>query len=88
MNTDSDRKLHFKEFKSATKKDWKEKATADLKGASISSLNWHPFEENENILVEPYYTQEDVHDLDYLRDFHESRKNELGWKSFIRLTDI
>ncbi|MFW5760818.1 MAG: methylmalonyl-CoA mutase family protein [Cyclobacteriaceae bacterium] len=56
----------FSEFPSISKEQWKEKAIKDLKGADFEKLVWKTLEGFE---IEPFYTIEDIADLDYLQKF-------------------
>lgn len=61
--------LHFSEFNTASKKDWINKLTEDLKGTSYQSLQWHTY---EGFSLEPYYTRKDLKNLDYLKQLHNT----------------
>lgn len=56
----------FSEFPPVSKEQWKEKAIKDLKGADFEKLVWKTL---EGFDVQPFYTKEDIADLDYLQKF-------------------
>ena len=57
MNTDNKENLLFQNFAPSTKKEWIEKATADLKGADFNKrLVWKNL---NGIDIQPFYTSED-----------------------------
>ncbi len=57
MNTDNKENLLFQNFAPSTKKEWIEKATADLKGADFNKrLVWKNL---NDIDIQPFYTSED-----------------------------
>jgi methylmalonyl-CoA mutase len=57
----------FNEFPPVSAKEWEEKIRADLKGADYQKkLIWNT---PEGFQVKPYYRQEDLNELDYLRVF-------------------
>ena len=61
MNKDSKENKLFSDFSPSTKKDWTEKATADLKGADFDkSLVWKNL---NNIEIQPFYTRDDQKEL-------------------------
>jgi len=63
----------FSEFPSSSKSEWKEKVLADLKGADFDKkLVWKTL---EGINLQPYYTQEDLKELQYLKKFQNSILN-------------
>lgn len=54
----------FEEFPPVSTEAWKDKVMADLKGADFErKLVWRT---NEGFSVQPYYRQEDLHNLQYL----------------------
>ena len=55
----------FQEFPPVTKDEWKEQIEKDLKGRSIDTLQWKPY---EGFTVEPFYTETDLESLTYLTD--------------------
>lgn len=59
-----ERQAMFSEFKAASKKDWHNKLTEDLKGTPYQSLQWHTY---EGFTLEPYYTRSDLRSLRYLQ---------------------
>ncbi len=54
------------EFPAISREEWNKKATSDLKGKSIESLT---SKFDNNIEVAPYYTKEDLANLDYTHGF-------------------
>ena len=63
----------FAEFPAVSKSEWKEKTMADLKGADFDKkLVWKTL---EGFDLQPYYTQEDLKDLEYLKRFESSVLN-------------
>jgi len=52
----------YKDFQPNTKAEWEEKATIDLKGKPLESLNWKL---NDAIMQAAYYTAEDLPKQDY-----------------------
>lgn len=60
------------EFEKAPKDDWIAKATADLKGKTLDSLNT---EFEEGIKVRTYYAHEDIKDLNGLMTFDNALAN-------------
>jgi len=63
----------FSEFPSISKSTWKEKTLADLKGADFDKkLVWRTL---EGFNLQPYYTNEDLKGLEYLRNFENSTLN-------------
>lgn len=63
----------FSEFPKITKDKWKEKILVDLKGADFDKkLVWKTL---EGFNLQPYYTSEDIIDLEYLRKFQCSALN-------------
>ncbi|MGB0523472.1 MAG: methylmalonyl-CoA mutase family protein [Flammeovirgaceae bacterium] len=68
----SDKNL-FGEFPKLSKQKWIEKATTDLKGADFDEkLVWNT---SEGFHVMPFYTVEDLEQLDYLKSYHNSTFN-------------
>lgn len=65
-----DKKNLFTEFPPLSKQQWIEKATTDLKGAEFNEkLIW---KSQEGFEVMPFYTKEDLSNLDYLKGYHNS----------------
>jgi methylmalonyl-CoA mutase len=63
----------FAEFPYVTKEQWKEKTLADLKGADFDKkLVWKT---QEGFDLQPYYTEDDLKDLSYLKNFESSILN-------------
>jgi methylmalonyl-CoA mutase len=63
----------FSEFPGVSKKEWKDKTLADLKGADFDKkLVWKTL---EGFDLQPYYTNEDLDDLQYLKKFQGSMLN-------------
>jgi len=63
----------FSEFPSVSKSQWKEKTLEDLKGADFDKkLVWRTL---EGFNLQPYYSSEDLADLEYLRKFESSIMN-------------
>ena len=63
----------FSEFPSVSKSQWKEKTIADLKGADFDKkLAWRTL---EGFDLQPYYSNEDLAGLDYLKKFESSTLN-------------
>ncbi len=63
----------FSEFPKITKDEWKEKTLTDLQGSNFDKkLVWKTL---EGFDLQPYYTSEDINDLDYLRKFECSALN-------------
>jgi len=60
-----DKENLFAEFPPVTKEEWKEQIEKDLKGRSVDTLEWKPF---EGFTVEPFYTGEDLDKLAYLTE--------------------
>ena len=60
-----DKENLFKEFPPVTPGEWKEQIEKDLKGRSIDTLKWKPY---EGFTVEPFYTGEDLDRLTYLTE--------------------
>ena len=56
----------FKDFDPIGKEAWKNKAEKDLKGAEFEKLVWRTL---EGFNVDPFYTREDLKELDYLKEF-------------------
>ena len=56
----------FKDFDPVSKEALKNKAEKDLKGADFEKLIWRTL---EGFNVDPFYTKEDIKDLDYLKEF-------------------
>ncbi|MEW6144843.1 MAG: methylmalonyl-CoA mutase family protein [Thermodesulfobacteriota bacterium] len=75
----------FEEFPEVTASGWKAEIVKDLHGGDIGKLDWKPY---EGFTVRPFYTEEDLGDLDYLTGqypgaFPYARGNETGgnvWK--------
>ena len=68
----SSKKL-FSEFPDISKEQWKEKTLADLKGADFDKkLVWRTL---EGFNLQPYYSSEDLKNLDYLKKFENSTLN-------------
>ena len=59
----------LEEFEPNSKEEWILKTTSDLKGKSIESL---ASEFEKNIVVSPYYTKEDLKEIDYLTQFENA----------------
>lgn len=70
----------FEEFKSATKTDWKAKATKDLKGKALEDLNWNI---DKNITIEPYYTQADINTINHSALLNQQAEWEIGETLFV-----
>lgn len=63
----------FSEFPKISKAQWKEKTIADLKGADFDKkLIWRTL---EGFDLQPYYTNEDIKDLEYLKKFENRPAN-------------
>ncbi|MCG8310970.1 MAG: methylmalonyl-CoA mutase family protein [Cytophagales bacterium] len=63
----------FSEFPGVPKSQWKEKTLADLKGADFDKkLVWRTL---EGFDLQPYYSNEDLDGLDYLKNFESSILN-------------
>lgn len=60
------------EFKPNSKEEWILKATSELKEKSLESLS---YEIEKNITVYPYYTKEDLKDIDYILNFNNVLAN-------------
>ncbi len=60
-----DKENLFAEFPPVTKEAWKEQVEKDLKGRSVDTLQWKPY---EGFSVEPFYTEHDLKKLAYLTD--------------------
>ena len=68
-----DKKNLFAEFPEITKSEWIKKATTDLKGANFEEkLVWKT---EEGLQIMPFYTKEDLTELDYLKGYHNSTLN-------------
>lgn len=65
-----ERQAMFSEFKAASKKDWHNKLTEDLKGTAFQTLQWHTY---EGFTLEPYYTRSDLGSLRYLQQLHNAQ---------------
>lgn len=62
--TDNEIKFRFySDFTSSSKKEWEEKATADLKGRSFDKLIWKSF---EGFDIQPFYMADDLTDKEYM----------------------
>ncbi|MBL7738317.1 MAG: hypothetical protein JNK14_03805 [Chitinophagaceae bacterium] len=67
----------FSEFQPVTAKAWKEVAIKDLKGADFDKkLVWKT---EEGILVQPFYTEEDLPAVSFTKDDHGKK----GWLNYI-----
>jgi methylmalonyl-CoA mutase len=64
-----EQQLMFSEFDTASKKDWLNKVSEDLKGTSYQSLQWHTY---EGFRLEPYYTRAEIKKLGYLTQLHNA----------------
>jgi methylmalonyl-CoA mutase len=63
----------FSEFPAVSKSQWKEQTLADLKGADFDKkLVWKTL---EGFDLQPYYTEEDLKEIDYLKKFECSTLN-------------
>jgi len=72
----------FSVFPPITKGQWKEKVISDLKGADFEKkLVWHPA---EPFKVDPYFTAEDLADLQYLRHYHGAFYSNSGTRQAAR----
>jgi len=60
----------FEAFEKSSKKDWIEKATADLKGTPV--LEKYQWALNKDISLSPYYSSEDLEGLTYLEQVNLS----------------
>ena len=60
-----DKENLFQEFPPVAKDEWKEQIEKDLRGRGFDTLKWKPY---ESFTVEPFYTEEDLKPLEYLRD--------------------
>ncbi len=60
-----DKENLFSEFPPVSSEQWKEQIEKDIKGRSLDTLRWKPY---EGFTVEPFYTQEDLQQLAYLTD--------------------
>jgi methylmalonyl-CoA mutase len=87
MENNSDQELDFIEFDGSSTEDWKAKAQKDLRDNPISSLDWKPYEKNNDLVLRPYYSKEQLRGLEYLQEFHRSRNNHRGWNSYVSLNN-
>ncbi|MCC6713433.1 MAG: acyl-CoA mutase large subunit family protein [Candidatus Dadabacteria bacterium] len=55
----------FEEFPPVPPPDWEREIARDLKGKDVSTLDWRPY---EGFAVKPFYTADDMDDLEYLAD--------------------
>ncbi len=61
----------FEDFNAVDQSTWVEKVKADLKGEEFESLSW----EAEGIKLAPFYTQDDLEGLDYLKQYQNNFAN-------------
>jgi methylmalonyl-CoA mutase len=57
----------FEAFDKTSKQEWIDKATTDLKGASV--LEKYEWALNDDIKLSPYYSAEDLNGLEYLEGY-------------------
>jgi methylmalonyl-CoA mutase len=83
MNNDSKENKLFKDFNPSAKKDWTEKATADLKGADFNkSLVWKNVNGFE---IQPFYTREDQ--KEFLKNTGHNASRVVNYRRISVITD-
>jgi len=87
MENNSDQELDFLEFDGLPNEAWKARAQDDLPDKPLTSLDWKPFEKNNDFILTPYYSNEQSKGLEYLQEFHRSRFNHRGWNSYVSLNN-
>lgn len=66
----------FADFQSTSKEEWKQKAIKDLKGADFERIIWKTL---EGFNISPFYTKEDLNELEYLKNFENISEPPKSW---------
>jgi len=64
--------LDFQEFNTVSRSQWREQLQRELKGKTYNDLLWRPFANDDQFTIDPYYSHENIHDLNYLKAYHDN----------------